>query len=113
MGVIKLIGILFRALLANRAALAMENLALRQQLAVLERSVKRPALRQRDRIFWALTMKSCCERTSCRLLDAPCRARLRLYRFSCPSSNGITCFFGHTYGSITGLARAVKRSFSP
>ena len=28
MGVIKLIGILFRALLANRAALAMENLAL-------------------------------------------------------------------------------------
>ena len=53
MGVIKLIGNLFRALLANRAALAMENLALRQQLAVLERSVKRPALRQRDRIFWA------------------------------------------------------------
>jgi len=52
-GVIQLIGILFRALLANRAALAMENLALRQQLAVLERSVKRPALRQRDRIFWA------------------------------------------------------------
>lgn len=52
MGVIQLIGILLRALLANRAALAMENLALRQQLAVLERSVKRPALRQRDRLFW-------------------------------------------------------------
>ena len=52
MGVIKLIGILLRALLANRAALARENLALRQQLAVLKRSVKRPALRQRDRIFW-------------------------------------------------------------
>jgi len=52
-GVIQLIGILLRALLANRAALAMENLALRQPLAVLERSVKRPALRQRDRIFWA------------------------------------------------------------
>jgi len=51
-GVIQLIGILFRALLANRAALAMENLALRHQLAVLERSVKRPALRQRDRLFW-------------------------------------------------------------
>jgi hypothetical protein len=48
-----MIGVLFQALLANRAALAMENLALRQQLAVLERSVKRPALRQRDRIFWA------------------------------------------------------------
>ena len=53
MGVIKMIGILLRALLANRAALAMENLALRQQLTVLERSVKRPALWQRDRIFWA------------------------------------------------------------
>jgi hypothetical protein len=47
-----MIGIPSRALLANRAALAMENLALRQQLAVLERSVKRPALRSRDRIFW-------------------------------------------------------------
>jgi hypothetical protein len=42
-GVMKQIGILLRALLANRAALALENLALRQQLAVLERSVKRPA----------------------------------------------------------------------
>ena len=31
MGVIELIGILLRALLANRAALAMENLALRQR----------------------------------------------------------------------------------
>jgi putative transposase len=30
----------------------MENLALRQQLAVLKRSAKRPRLRQRDRIFW-------------------------------------------------------------
>jgi len=56
-GVIKMIGVLFQALLANRAALAMENLALRQQLAVLERSVKRPALRQRDRIFWAWLAK--------------------------------------------------------
>ncbi len=53
MGVIQLIGILLRALLANPAALAMENLALRQQLAVLKRSVKRPDLQRRDRIFWA------------------------------------------------------------
>ena len=53
MGVIKQIGILLRALLASRAALTMETLALRQQPAVLERSVKRPALQQRDRIFWA------------------------------------------------------------
>jgi transposase InsO family protein len=51
-GVTRLVGILLRALVANRAALAMENLALRQQLAVLKRSVKRPALRPRDRLFW-------------------------------------------------------------
>jgi hypothetical protein len=44
MGVIQRIRILLRALLANRAALAMENLALRQQLVVLERSVKRDGL---------------------------------------------------------------------
>jgi len=40
-GVIERIGILLRARLANRAALAMENLAMHQPLAVLERSVKR------------------------------------------------------------------------
>ena len=50
MGVIQLVSSLLRALLANRAALAMENLVLRQQLAVLGRSVKRPALRQREPI---------------------------------------------------------------
>ena len=37
-----------------RFRLALENLALRQQLAVLERSGKRPKLRQRDRVFWVL-----------------------------------------------------------
>jgi hypothetical protein len=35
-----------------RAAIAAENLALRQQLAVLRVSVKRSRLRKRDRIFW-------------------------------------------------------------
>ena len=37
-----------------RCSLALENVALRQQLAVLERSGKRPKLRQRDRVFWVL-----------------------------------------------------------
>ena len=36
-----------------RANLAVENLALRQQLAVLKKSVKRPKLHPRDRFFWA------------------------------------------------------------
>ena len=34
--------------------LALENVALRQQLAVLRRSVKRPWLSNVDREFWAL-----------------------------------------------------------
>ena len=41
-----------RGLLVERAALAAENLALRQQLAVLRQSVKRPRMRPRDRVFW-------------------------------------------------------------
>jgi transposase InsO family protein len=47
-----LIWFLIRGLVANRATLAVENLALRQQLAVLRRSVRRPRLRRRDRLFW-------------------------------------------------------------
>ena len=39
-------------MLIRQAALAAENLALRQQLAVLRQSVKRPELRRRDRVFW-------------------------------------------------------------
>ncbi len=44
--------ILLRLLLQSRAALAAENLALRQRVTVLQRSAKRPRLRRRDRIFW-------------------------------------------------------------
>ncbi len=48
-----------RAILRRRATLALENLALRQQLAVLRRSVKRPRLRPRDRVFWILLRRLC------------------------------------------------------
>src|SRR5215475_12144325 len=41
-----------RALLGATTAVALENLALRQQLTVLQRSVARRRLRRRDRIFW-------------------------------------------------------------
>ncbi len=42
-----------RALLLGRAtAVTLENVALRHQLALLQRSVPRPRLRRRDRIFW-------------------------------------------------------------
>ncbi len=54
MGVLRVLAVLIRAFLSSRTALAAENLALRQQLAVLKRSVKRPKLRNRDRLFWVL-----------------------------------------------------------
>src|SRR5947199_7926217 len=41
-----------RALLVNSAAVSLENVALRHQLSVLQRSVGRPQLRRRDRLFW-------------------------------------------------------------
>jgi len=44
---------LLRLLVSGRAALVAEDLTLRQQLAVLRRSVQWPRLRNRDRVFWA------------------------------------------------------------
>jgi len=53
MGMVDAFLVVVRAALVSRARLAVENPALRQQLAVLKRSVKRPRLRPRDRLFWA------------------------------------------------------------
>jgi len=41
-----------------RSELALENLALRQQLAVLNRRHRRPQLRKLDRFFWVLLSRS-------------------------------------------------------
>ena len=41
-----------RALLVSSSAVSLENVALRHQLAVLQRSVSRPRLHRRDRLFW-------------------------------------------------------------
>ena len=38
----------------GRTRLAFENLALRQQLAIYQRSIARPVINNRDRIFWVL-----------------------------------------------------------
>ena len=43
---------IFRLLLSDRATLVAENIALRHQLAVLQRRGKRPRLRNRDRVVW-------------------------------------------------------------
>jgi hypothetical protein len=44
---------LLRVLRTHRA-LGLENLALRHQLAVLQRTAPRPRLRTADRLFWVL-----------------------------------------------------------
>jgi hypothetical protein len=52
MGMLKACVLFLRAILIPKVHLAVENLALRQQLAVCKQSVKRPKLRPRDRVFW-------------------------------------------------------------
>lgn len=52
MGFVHGVLILLRAFLCSRSSLAAEDLALRQQLVVLQRKGHRPELRGRDRIFW-------------------------------------------------------------
>src|SRR4029434_6471057 len=52
-----LLGCLRRAL-RPRSALLLENLALRQQLAVYQRRGARPRLRSEDRCFWSLLART-------------------------------------------------------
>ena len=57
MGVLKAACLFLRAWFVTRAHLAIENLALRQQVAAIKRSHKRPKLRLRDRVFWTWLMR--------------------------------------------------------
>src|SRR5262245_21708285 len=43
--------------LAGHKQIALENAALRQQLAILKREQPRPKLQYRDRLFWIFLMK--------------------------------------------------------
>ena len=47
----------FRAVLFGSASVAVEILALQQQLAVLRHQVKRPRMPDRDRVFWVLRLR--------------------------------------------------------
>ena len=49
---------LFPFLCGGHRQLALENLALRQQLAVYKRTVTRPKLRTTDRLFWVWLAKA-------------------------------------------------------
>jgi putative transposase len=52
----------FRALFIGSAAVALENVALRHQLLVMQRSVSRPRFRRWDRAFWVCLSRvwRCC-----------------------------------------------------
>jgi len=71
MGVVRVIVILPRAFLLPRAAPVADNLALRQQLAVLQVSVKRARLRKRDRIFWVWLSRTWSGWRSCLVIVKP------------------------------------------
>lgn len=51
MSILKAVLVFLRAMLIPKVHLAVENLALRQQVAVYKNSIKRPTLRPRDRAF--------------------------------------------------------------
>ncbi|MCP4610353.1 MAG: transposase [Planctomycetes bacterium] len=53
MSVCKVLFLLFRGFFVSRRNLILENLALRQQLTVQQRTIKRSKLKRKDRIFWA------------------------------------------------------------
>src|SRR6516162_6675859 len=52
--ILRWLGILIRAAVRERRDLALENLAIRQQLGVLKRRQGVPRLRRKDRLFWVV-----------------------------------------------------------
>jgi hypothetical protein len=52
MAAFDILGSVPRALHRDQERLVLENLALRQQVAVPSRGVRRPKLEDRDRMFW-------------------------------------------------------------
>jgi hypothetical protein len=71
MGFVSVIIFILRAVFRGRAAIAAENLALRQQLAVLQVSVKRPRLRKRDRVIWVWLSRLWADWRSCLMIVKP------------------------------------------
>src|SRR6516162_9992955 len=52
--ILRWLGILIRAAVRDRRDLALENLAIRQQLGVVKRQKGVPQLRRKDRLFWVV-----------------------------------------------------------
>jgi hypothetical protein len=53
----KLIFELLRLIFRSKQNIALENMALRQQLAIQQRSIKRPKINNSDRLFWVWLSK--------------------------------------------------------
>src|SRR5262249_11157797 len=62
------LGTFLRAVLFGSASIALENLALRHQLGVLQRSVRRPRLARCDRILFS---EAACQENSSMVRSAP------------------------------------------
>ena len=60
-----------RSILCSRVNLQLENLALRHQIGVLQRSVKRPKLTSTDRILWVSLSRICRDWRSTLVLVKP------------------------------------------
>ena len=71
MSVVRVIVAVVRAFLLPRSVMLTENLALRHQLGILQRSVKRPKLRQRDRILWVWLSRLWPNWRSCLIIVKP------------------------------------------
>ena len=54
MSILRLVATLFSSLFKSQRQLALENLALRQQVTMLRQSVKRPSATPADKLFWIL-----------------------------------------------------------
>ena len=67
MVLLRSIGLLCR----GHRAVALENVALRQQLAALTRTIKRPELHTGDRLFWILLCKAWRERRTALIVVQP------------------------------------------
>ena len=71
MAILRAAWTIFVAFSGDRTELAIENLALRQQLAALQYKSKRPRLRKRDRIFWAVLSRIWANSRSALLIVQP------------------------------------------
>ena len=82
MGILKAMLVFLRAMLIPKVHMAIENLALRQQLAVCRQSDKRPKLRPRDRIFWVWISRFWCNWQSALIIIQP-ETVIRWHRQGC------------------------------